>query len=320
MAKGLTYTAIFEAMSLNYGEGVGNVSELKKLTKGGEFYSYTSRQAIRYDIYRMLKEYYSIDNKEDPLTKDNKEDPLTKDNKEDPLAKERQVVQFKPDANIRDYVEMDLFGYMKTKKRKDPISRPAVVRISPAISLEPMEVDVEFGTNKNFADRAGTNPNPFQIEHHYSLYSYTVTVDLDRIGVDENDNIKLLPNEKAKRVNQLLEILKVLTRNIKGRTESLSPIFAIGGVYDIKNPFFLNKLKVNYSKEERKYGINTEILDSQLSLSFDGKPIRDYTYVGYLKGYWLNESEFNKLSKNVSDIDGFFSKLKDKVLETFGSK
>jgi CRISPR-associated protein Cst2 len=289
-------------MSLNYGEGVGNISELKKLTKGGEFYSYTSRQAIRYDIYRTLKESYNIDDKEDPLTK------------------EQQVVQFKPDANIKDYVEMDLFGYMKTKKGQGSISRPAVVRISPAISLEPMEGDVEFGTNKNFADRAGTDPNPFQFEHHYSLYSYTVTVDLDRIGVDENDKIYLSPDEKAKRVNQLLEVLKVLTRNIKGRTESLSPIFAIGGVYDIKNPFFLNKLKVNYSKEEKKYGIDTEILDSQLSLSFDGKPIRDYTYVGYLKGYWLNESEFNKLSKNVSDIDGFFSKLKDKVLETFGSK
>lgn len=302
MAKGLTYTAIFEAMSLNYGEGVGNISELKKLTKGGEFYSYTSRQAIRYDIYRTLKESYNIDDKEDPLTK------------------EQQVVQFKPDANIKDYVEMDLFGYMKTKKGQGSISRPAVVRISPAISLEPMEGDVEFGTNKNFADRAGTDPNPFQFEHHYSLYSYTVTVDLDRIGVDENDKIYLPPDEKAKRVNQLLEVLKVLTRNIKGRTESLSPIFAIGGVYDIKNPFFLNKLKVNYSKEEKKYGIDTEILDSQLSLSFDGKPIRDYTYVGYLKGYWLNESEFNKLSKNVSDIDGFFSKLKDRVLETFGSK
>ena len=302
MAKGLTYTAIFEAMSLNYGEGVGNISELKKLTKGGEFYSYTSRQAIRYDIYRTLKESYNIDDKEDPLTK------------------EQQVVQLKPDANIKDYIEMDLFGYMKTKKGQGSISRPAVVRISPAISLEPMEGDVEFGTNKNFADRAGTDPNPFQFEHHYSLYSYTVTVDLDRIGVDENDKIYLSPDEKAKRVNQLLEVLKVLTRNIKGRTESLSPIFAIGGVYDIKNPFFLNKLKVNYSKEEKKYGIDTEILDSQLSLSFDGKPIRDYTYVGYLKGYWLNESEFNKLSKNVSDIDGFFSKLKDKVLETFGSK
>jgi len=302
MAKGLTYTAIFEAMSLNYGEGVGNISELKKLTKGGEFYSYTSRQAIRYDIYRTLKESYSIDDKEDPLTK------------------EQQVVQFKPDANIKDYVEMDLFGYMKTKKGQGSISRPAVVRISPAISLEPMEGDVEFGTNKNFADRAGTDPNPFQFEHHYSLYSYTVTVDLDRIGMDENDKIYLPPDEKAKRVNQLLEVLKVLTRNIKGRTESLSPIFAIGGVYDIKNPFFLNKLKVNYSKEEKKYGIDTEILNSQLSLSFDGKPVRDYTYVGYLKGYWLNESEFDKLSKNVSDIDGFFSGLKDKVLETFGSK
>jgi CRISPR-associated protein Cst2 len=38
--KGLTVSIIFDAMSLNYGEGVGNISELKKLSKGGELYSY----------------------------------------------------------------------------------------------------------------------------------------------------------------------------------------------------------------------------------------------------------------------------------------
>ncbi len=31
MNKGLTISVIFDAMSLNYGEGLGNISELKKL-------------------------------------------------------------------------------------------------------------------------------------------------------------------------------------------------------------------------------------------------------------------------------------------------
>jgi CRISPR-associated protein Cst2 len=59
-AKGLTVSIIFDAMSLNYGEGVGNISELKKLSRNGELYSYESRQAIRYDIYRLLKENFNI--------------------------------------------------------------------------------------------------------------------------------------------------------------------------------------------------------------------------------------------------------------------
>ena len=49
--KGLTLTMVFEAESANYGEGVGNVSALKKLSRDkGDQYTYISRQAIRYNI------------------------------------------------------------------------------------------------------------------------------------------------------------------------------------------------------------------------------------------------------------------------------
>ena len=99
MNKGLTLTIVFDAMSLNYGEGIGNISELKKLTRSGEVFAYLSRQAIRYDIYRMLKEYFNIDPGKNPLTGDN------------------TVVQFSSDTTVKDYIEADLFGYMKDKKR-----------------------------------------------------------------------------------------------------------------------------------------------------------------------------------------------------------
>lgn len=35
--SGLTITMIFKAQSLNYGEGIGNISELKKLSRGDGF-------------------------------------------------------------------------------------------------------------------------------------------------------------------------------------------------------------------------------------------------------------------------------------------
>jgi tRNA1Val (adenine37-N6)-methyltransferase len=58
--KGLTISIIFEAESANYGEGVGNVASLKKISRGkGNQYTYISRQAIRYNIGEQLGEEYA---------------------------------------------------------------------------------------------------------------------------------------------------------------------------------------------------------------------------------------------------------------------
>ena len=52
--NGITITMIFKASSLNYGEGISNISELKKLSRGnGSVYTFASRQALRYDIARL---------------------------------------------------------------------------------------------------------------------------------------------------------------------------------------------------------------------------------------------------------------------------
>lgn len=295
MAKGLTLTIVFDAMSLNYGEGLGNISELKKLSKGGEYYSYLSRQAIRYDIFRMLKDNNDIDQGKEALTEESK------------------VVQFRPDTNIQDYVEADLFGYMKTKKGEGSVVRPAVVRFSPAISLEPFLSDIEFGSNKNFADRVKANPNPFQFEHHQSLYSYTVTIDLDKVGKDANDNIDIAKKQKSERVTQLLDVLKVLNREIKGRTESLNPLFVIGGVYNVKNPFFLNRIKITLDNTTKKYSIDTDILKNSSEVSFNGEKVSDNTNIGYISGFWDNQDEFKNIVNEALPIEEFFDKVKTLV-------
>ena len=50
--EGLTITMIFLAESANYGEGIGNISSLKKMTRGNhEQYSYISRQAMSCLLY-----------------------------------------------------------------------------------------------------------------------------------------------------------------------------------------------------------------------------------------------------------------------------
>ncbi|MGC9101231.1 MAG: type I-B CRISPR-associated protein Cas7/Cst2/DevR [Caldisericum sp.] len=334
--KGLTLSVIFDGMSLNYGEGIGNISELKKIYRASEIFSYLSRQAIRHEVYRLLKELFDIDV-----------------GVGEPLTTEQKVIQFKPNATIEQYVELDLFGYMKTKgknkssKNKQKSStgaqegtaeqdnasgeeseessgssliRTAVVRINPAVSLEPMLLDMEFGTNLDFARRAGADPNPFQVEHHSSLYAYTITVELDRVGIDPNDGIVLSAQEKARRVNLLLDAVKFLNRNIRGRMENLNPLFVIGGVYDVKNPFFLGRLRVQYNNTSRKYLVDTELLSSVLEITFNNKAVKDDTYIGFIKGYWENEKNIQSLvpEQQSGSVNHFFEILKAKVKQYYG--
>ena len=57
LAKGLTMTIVFEEESANYGEKIGNVAALKKLSRGnGSQYTYISRQAIRYNMVEQFGE------------------------------------------------------------------------------------------------------------------------------------------------------------------------------------------------------------------------------------------------------------------------
>lgn len=94
------------------------------------------------------------------------------------------VAQFAADSNIKDYPEIDLFGYMKTVKGGNQSTRSAVVRLSNAISLKPYASETDFLTNMGIARRAGVNNAIAQSEIHSSLYTYTIAIDLDRVGID----------------------------------------------------------------------------------------------------------------------------------------
>ena len=299
MNNGLTFSVIFDANSANFGEGLGNISELKKLTRDNKQYTFISRQALRYDVFRM------IDNK-------------TKISA--PLSKSQGVIQFAPEANIKDHAEADLFGYMKTKKKDSQSgekggsdSRPAVVRFSPAISLEPYHDDIEFAANHNFAKRSNENPDPFQLETHSSLYTYTVTIDLNRIGKDDKDGKVVISNkERIERVNSVLDVIKVLNREIKSRIESFNPVFIIGGVYPIKNPYFLGRVKLNKSKDG-KPSIDTKILSST------AEPIKGDTMIGRVDSFFVNDFEKEIQGITVLSIEDFFNKQKEKVKKYYES-
>lgn len=290
--KGLTLSIIFEADSSNYGEGYGNVSALKRISRAdGNSYTYISRQAL---IFSLKNNLGWLDTE---------------------TAAQGKVAQYTWDSNIKESPEIDLFGYMKTKGSDSKI-RAAVVRFSNAISLENYSGDMEFGTNLSLANRTPDKKGllPYNAEIHKSYYAYTVTVDLDLVGVDKNDGINLQKDniqECKDRIIKLLEGIEFLHREIKADSKNMNPIFAIGGIYNIKNPFFANRLELS---EYKKLNISLikEILDSINSKNM-GK-----TYIGCLLEKFSNGNEIKSELKSESIVN-FFNKLREEVNNYYAS-
>ncbi|KLE16620.1 CRISPR-associated protein [Clostridium sp. C8] len=285
--KGLSISMIFKAESANYGESVGNVASLKKITRDkGDQYTYISRQAIRYNIVEQLGEQLATVKAEG--------------------SGDKKVIQFDSEATIDKYPEIDFFGYMKTEKKTSGKKRTAKVRLSNAISLETYKGDLDFLTNKGLADRLDENMNIAQSEIHQSYYRYTITADLDQIGIDEVDNIEISNEEKARRVNKLLDTVALLYRDIRGRREDLKPLFIIGGVYDVKNPVFQNVLDV---KDNRLY------VDKIEGVMFEN--VKKDTICGLVPSVFDNDDEI-KERLNAQSMPKFFEELKTKVESYYG--
>lgn len=283
--NGLTISMIFQGQSANYGEGVGNIAQLKKMTRSnGKVYTYISRQALRYNIVQQM----GIDNT-----------PVC--NSSDGDNKKKKSVQFSPDTTIETYPEIDLFGYMKTKSGNNALIRSAVVRLSNAISLEPYNADMDFLNNMGLAKRNNLDNALAQSEIHNSLYAYTITVDLDRVGIDGDINIS--NDEKAKRVINLLDTIQFLYRDIRGRRENFNPVFAIGGLYERKNPYFEDRLKLN------KGNLNIDIINSIIDSCDDTK---NNTLIGYVSGYFNNDDTIKDIS-NIKSVSDMFNNIKKEV-------
>ena len=280
--NGLTMTMIFLAESANYGESIGNISSLKKLSRGDYAqYSYITRQAIRYNIVQQAGWNNT------------------------PVDNSSKTVQYSPSATIEDYPEIDLFGYMKTiakddKQKGGATTRSAVARLSNAIALEPFQGDLDFLTNMGLAARGGYENGIAQSEMHRSYYTYTISIDLDRVGID--GDLTVDSKEKTERVNTCLSTIQYLYRDIKGRRENLSPLFIIGGRYSRKNPFFENRVQM------KGHSIQADTLKEIL----ENDEIRKYTYTGVLTGIFQNESEI-KEKLSASSIENVFEQLKKEV-------
>jgi CRISPR-associated protein Cst2 len=175
---------------------------------------------------------------------------------------------------------------------------------------------MDFGNNMGIARRNPANEGNdlFQSEIHKSFYSYTATIDLDRVGIDENYDIKLSSKEKNRRIHLFLDAVKLLYRDIRGKRENLAPVFVIGGVYDSGNPFFYNKIKLDFSKNG--VSIQHTILNDQLITEVKGNAIKEATSAGEASGMFLNTAE---LDLDVLPVEKFFTELKAQTTTYYGA-
>ena len=221
-----------------------NISSIKKITVGTEEYPYVSSQAVRRALRNQL----------DVLGWKLSEGVVSE------IKKGAATTEQKP----AEYIDDDLFGYMRTEsagatRKGKATKRTSVVRVCPLISLNVYQGDLDFGTNY-MGTKAGGDPNIFETEIHSGIYRGTLLIELDRVGCGDGFDEELSHEDKATRVKALLQALKNLWGS--GRQSrflaDISPKFIAAAFTTAKNPIFLESLQVQNGS------VQAEILEEVL--------------------------------------------------------
>lgn len=140
---------------------------------------------------------------------------------------------------------------------------------------------------------------PYQYEYDKSMKVYSLTIDLEKVGVDENFHTEADNEEKAARVNAILNAVENLSLVVKGNLDNAEPLFVIGGMSTRKTHYFENVVKV----EEDRLVVSKDLIE---------KVAKGYN-VGLLRGQtFINEGEIEE-KLNPMSVMSFFDKLREDV-------
>lgn len=286
MGKSITLTVVANITS-NYGEGLGNISSVQKIYKNRKVYSIRSRESLKNAIMVQSGMYDDLQTDVSGAT-------------------QKKVNEELNAANCRALEG----GYMNTTG--STFIRKSSFYLTDAISCESFVNETRFHNNlylaQNQAVSKGINLQdlskesglmPYQYEYDKSLKVYSITIDLDMIGKDENFKVEAENKEKADRVNAILDAIENLTLTVKGNLDNAEPIFVVGGLSNRKTHYFENVIKVENEK---------------LVLSDDLKEKIESGYsVALLKSHiFKNQDEIVKELQPKS-ISTFFKELKSEV-------
>lgn len=284
--RALTLTVVAN-MTANYSEGLGNIASVQKVFKNRKVYTIRSRESLKNALMVQAGMYEDLQTEVDGAT--------------------QKLVTDELNAATCRALEG---GYMSTKGTT--YVRKSSIYLTDAISCESFVNETRFHNNLylagNYAEANGMNIQndagkvglmPYQYEYDKSLKIYSLTIDMEMVGKDENFDAEAGKEEKAARVNALLDAVETLSLVVKGNLDNAEPVFVVGGLSDRKTHYFENVVHV----EEDKLDVSTDLKE---------KLAKGY-YCGLLLGKTLaNEQEIEKELEPMT-ISGFFETLKEEV-------
>lgn len=286
--KALTLTVIAK-MTSNYSEGLGNIGSVQKVFQKGKVYSMRSRESLKNAIMVQSGMYDDLQTSVDGAA--------------------QKLVSEEINATNNRALEG---GYMNTQGKFTYV-RNSSFYLTDAIACNPFVNETRFHNNlylaTNYAKSNGVNLQesakdsglmPYQYEYDKSDKIYSITIDLDMIGKDENfDTPEASKEEKAERVISILNAVQNLSLVVRGNLDNAEPIFVVGGLCDRKTHYFENVVSVKGNHFQI-----TGDLKSKLSEGFS---------CGLLQGdNFSNEEEMIKELKPIS-VNEFFMQLREEV-------
>ena len=233
--KALTITIVAN-MTSNYSESLGNIASVQKVFRNRKVYTIRSRESLKNAIMTQSGLYEDLKTEIDG-------------------AVQKKVTEESNASNCRALEG----GYMNTTG--STFIRKSSFYLTDAISCESFVNETRFHNNlylaQNQAASKGINLQdsskesglmPYQYEYDKALKVYSITIDLDMIGKDENFKVEADNNEKAHRVNAILDAIENLTLTVKGNLDNAEPVFVVGGLSNRKTHYFENVVKVENEK------------------------------------------------------------------------
>ena len=227
MKRAVTLTVVAN-MTSNYSEGLGNISSVQKIFKEQHVYAVRSRESLKNALCVQAGLYDDLETSVDG-------------------AAQKLVSAEKNAATCRALEG----GYMSTKELT--YIRNSSFYLTDAIACDAFVNETRFHNNlylasnqakangfslqvKGNAEKAGLMP--YQYEYDKSMKVYSLTIDLEMVGKDENFQAEAEPEEKADRVLRILEAVRSLSLVVKGNLDNAEPLFIAGGLSERKTHYF----------------------------------------------------------------------------------
>lgn len=287
--KAVTLTIIAN-MTSNYGESLGNIASVQKVYRNGREYAIRSRESLKNAVCVQAGLYDDLQTSLDGAM--------------------QKLVTGEVNAATCRALEG---GYMSTKDVT--YIRNSSFYLTDAVSAEPFINDARFHNNlylaSNYAKANGLNVQnnadkvglmPYQYEYDKSIKIYSLTIDLEKVGVDENFNAEADSEEKCSRVCALLEAVENLSLVVKGNLDNAEPLFVAGGMSPRKTHIFENAVAVSGKR------LVIEPVKEKLAQGYKCAFLRN--------GLLANEDDIVR-ELNPLSVPEFFSDLKEQVKEYY---